>query len=210
MALAERAIADVRSLHAVVNPQPTPPELAFCLDCFCRKKKLESTKRDGIDADFPELRSFGPLSFGSWIGGDRDGNPFVTADSTREALDMARHVIIDHYIAETVRLIGQLSMSTRRIGVSDALAQRTRTYEKQLGERYSRWKQITSAEFYRHFLEFLIARLRFGRRSSKHEHSYKSAQQFEEDLSLIRDSLCSNRLRGEPWLVEQKQEQKLQ
>ena len=151
--------------------------------------ELEESLRDVYNADaaVPEL-----LSFGSWIGGDRDGNPFVTADSTREAVDMARHVIIDHYIAETVRLIGQLSMSTRRIGVSDALAQRTRAYEKKLGERYSRWKQITSAELYRHFLEFLIARLRFSRRSSKHEHSYQSPQQFEEDLGIIRDSLCSN------------------
>jgi phosphoenolpyruvate carboxylase len=139
------------------------------------------------DANVPEV-----LSFGSWIGGDRDGNPFVTAASTREALDMARHVIIDHYIAETARLIGQLSMSTRRIGVSDALTQRTRAYETKLGERYSRWKQITSAELYRHFLEFLIARLRFSRRSSKHEHSYASPQQFEEDLNIIRASLCAN------------------
>src|SRR6202045_3216046 len=151
--------------------------------------ELEESLRDVYNAaaQVPEA-----LSFGSWIGGDRDGNPFVTADSTREALDMARHVIIDHYIAETVRLIGQLSMSTRRIAVSDALAQRTRAYEEKLGERYSRWKQITSAELYRHFLEFLIAPLRFSRRSSKHEHSYKSPQQFEEDLSIIRDSLCAN------------------
>jgi phosphoenolpyruvate carboxylase len=151
--------------------------------------ELQESLRDLYDAssDVPEV-----LSFGSWIGGDRDGNPFVTADSTREALDMARHVIIDHYIAEALRLIGQLSMSTRRIGVSDALTQRTRAYEKKLGERYSRWKQITSAELYRHFLEFLIARLRFSRRSSKHEHSYKSPQQFEEDLGIIRDSLCAS------------------
>jgi phosphoenolpyruvate carboxylase len=151
--------------------------------------ELEESLRDvyNAEAQVPEV-----LSFGSWIGGDRDGNPFVTADSTREALDMARHVIIDHYIAETVRLIGQLSMSMRRIDVSNALAQRVREYEKKLGERYSRWKQITSAELYRHFLEFLIARLRFSRRSSKHEHSYKSPQRFEEDLSIIRDSLCAN------------------
>ena len=139
------------------------------------------------DAEITEL-----LSYGSWIGGDRDGNPFVTADSTRDAVSQARHVVIDHYIAETTRLIGQLSMSTRRIGVSDALAQRVRKYDKQLGEKYSRWKQITAAELYRHFLEFLIARLRFTRKSSKHEHSYKSPQQFEEDLVIIRDSLCAN------------------
>jgi phosphoenolpyruvate carboxylase len=166
--------------------------------------ELEESLRDvyGNDAEARELPSsmplsfgslsFGSLSFGSWIGGDRDGNPFVTAASTREALDMARQVIIDHYIAETTRLIGQLSMSTRRIAVSPALAQRVRIYDETFGEKYSRWKQITAAELYRHFLEFLIARLRFTRKSSKHEHAYKSPQQLEEDLGIIRDSLAAN------------------
>ncbi len=144
---------------------------------------------------FPDERFEVPpfLQFGSWIGGDRDGNPFVTAASTVDALDMARGTIIDHYIAETTRLISQLSMSTRRIGVSAPLAKRVREYDDKLGEKYSRWKQITSAELYRHFLEFLIARLRFSRKSSKHEHAYQSSQPFEEDLNLIRDSLHANR-----------------
>ncbi len=141
----------------------------------------------GASADVSRL-----LAFGSWIGGDRDGNPFVTADSTRAAIGMARHVIIDHYIAEATRLITQLSVSTRRIAVSPALAERTRAYEKQLGEKYSRWKQISGAEIYRHFLEYLIARLRFSRNSSKHEHAYKSSAEFEDDLRVIHDSLCAN------------------
>ncbi len=158
--------------------------------------ELEESLRDVYgsedDAEARELFSIESLSFGSWIGGDRDGNPFVTAASTREAVDMARQVIIDHYIAETTRLIGQLSMSTRRIEVSPALAQRVREYNEKLGEKYSRWKQITAAELYRHFLEFLIARLRFTRKSSKPERAYKSPQQFEEDLRIIRDSLDAN------------------
>ena len=156
--------------------------------------ELEESWRDvyGVHAGVLEPFSLGSLSFGSWIGGDRDGNPFVTADSTRDAVTMARHVIVDHYIAETTRLIGHLSMSTRRIEVSDALALRVREYEKQLGEKYSRWKQITAAELYRHYLEFLIARLRFTRKSSKHEHAYKSPRQLEEDLGIIHDSLCAN------------------
>jgi phosphoenolpyruvate carboxylase len=83
-------------------------------------------------------------------------------------------------------------MSTRRIGVSAPLSRRVREYDEEFGEKYSRWKQITAAELYRHFLEFLIARLRFTRKSSKHEHAYKSPEQFEEDLALIRDSLCAN------------------
>jgi phosphoenolpyruvate carboxylase len=148
--------------------------------------ELEGSLRDvyGATAEVSEL-----LSFGSWIGGDRDGNPYVTADSTRAALEMARHVIIDHYIAETTHLIGQLSMSTRRIGLSDLLVHHLELYEKDLGEKYSRWKQITAAEIYRQFLEYLIARLRFSRNSSKHKHAYKSPAQFADDLNLVRDSL---------------------
>jgi phosphoenolpyruvate carboxylase len=151
--------------------------------------ELKESLRDvyGADAELPEL-----LSFGSWIGGDRDGNPNVTAASTCEALSMARHVVVDHYIAETARLIGQLSMSTRRIGVSDALVQRVQQDEERLGEEHSRWKQITAAELYRHFLEFLIARLRFSRDSSEHVHAYKSSQHFEKDLCIICDSLRAN------------------
>ena len=81
--------------------------------------ELEESLSDIYDND--EIPAV--LSFGSWIGGDRDGNPFVTAASTVDALDMARGTIIDHYIAETTRLITQLSMSTRRIGVSRASRQ---------------------------------------------------------------------------------------
>jgi phosphoenolpyruvate carboxylase len=141
----------------------------------------------GVDAEVQHL-----LSFGSWIGGDRDGNPFVTAQSTRAAVTMARQVVIDHYIGVTTRLIGQLSMSTRRIRVSEALTQRIARYESLLGEKYSHWKQITVAEPYRHCLEYLIARLRFTRNSSKHARAYKTPQEFVADLSIIRESLCAN------------------
>jgi phosphoenolpyruvate carboxylase len=136
----------------------------------------------------PEL-----LHFGSWIGGDRDGNPYVTASSTRDALRIARHLIIDHYSAEVTRLVSQLSMSLRRIGASQAIRQRIRDYETNLGEEHSRWKRITDVELYRHFLDFVAARLRFSRDSSAHAHAYKSAAEFESDLLLVRESLCANR-----------------
>jgi phosphoenolpyruvate carboxylase len=83
-------------------------------------------------------------------------------------------------------------MSIRRIGVSENLSERVCEYEKRLGEKYSRWKQITAAEIYRQFLDYLIARLRFSRNSSRHEHAYKSSEEFAEDLGIIRDSLSAN------------------
>jgi phosphoenolpyruvate carboxylase len=139
-------------------------------------------------ANLPEL-----LHFGSWIGGDRDGNPYVTAHCTRDALRMARHLIIDHYVAEVNRLVSQLSMSLRRIDTSEALVRRVREYETNLGEEHSRWKRITEAELYRHFLDFIAARLHFSRDNSVPPHAYRSAREFEDDLVLIRESLCSNR-----------------
>jgi phosphoenolpyruvate carboxylase len=139
-------------------------------------------------SDLPEV-----LHFGSWIGGDRDGNPHVTAHSTRDALRMARHVIIDHYVAEVTRLVGYLSQSVRRIGISGDLARRVHEYEAVLGEEHSRWKAISEAEVYRYFLELVAARLRYSRESSEHTLGYKSAAEFERDLSLIRDSLAAHR-----------------
>jgi phosphoenolpyruvate carboxylase len=149
-------------------------------------RSVDSTSPD--ESKLPEL-----LHFGSWIGGDRDGNPLVTAESTRDALAMARHVLIDHYVAEITRLVGQLSMSLRRISASQALTRRIREYESTLGEEHSRWQRITEAELYRHFLDFVAARLRYSRDSSAHAQAYKSAKEFEADLLLMRDSLCANR-----------------
>jgi len=133
------------------------------------------------------------LEFGSWIGGDRDGNPHVTADCTRDALRMARNLIIDHYLAEIARLVGHLSMSVRRIGVSEAVQQRAQDYEEKLGEGHSRWKRITEAELYRHLLELMAARLRYGRDAGESALGYTSAAEFESDLRLIRDSLGAHR-----------------
>src|SRR6267378_807052 len=155
--------------------------------------ELEDAGRDvyGLDPDqgkIPEV-----LEFGSWIGGDRDGNPFVTAHCTRDALRMARHVIIDHYVGEITRLVGQLSMSLRRIRASEPLVRRVREYESSLGEEHSRWKRITEAELYRHFLDFVAARLRYSRDSSAHAHAYESAREFKNDLVIMAESLCANR-----------------
>jgi phosphoenolpyruvate carboxylase len=155
--------------------------------------ELESSVRDVLGEAAPgELRLPNVLQFGSWIGGDRDGNPHVTADSTRDALRMARHMIVDHYLAEITRLVGHLSMSVRRIGVSDELTRRVSEYENVLGEEHSFWKRITEAELYRRFLELMGARLRASRDSSGQASGYKSAAEFEGDLQLVRHSLAAH------------------
>ncbi len=61
------------------------------------------------------------LSFGSWIGGDRDGNPFVTAAVTAEALRLNRGLAVEKYRAAARALERDLTVSDRRARVSDAL-----------------------------------------------------------------------------------------
>ena len=61
------------------------------------------------------------LRAGSWIGGDRDGNPFVTADSLRLALSRAAEAVLGHYLDSVHALGAELSISTEHARVSDAL-----------------------------------------------------------------------------------------
>ncbi len=78
-------------------------------------------------AELPQL-----VSFGSWIGGDRDGNPFVTPEATREALAMAHDLLLTHYRNRLQNLFDQLAPSTRLIAVSPELTLLLGSYLEQL------------------------------------------------------------------------------
>ena len=58
---------------------------------------------------------------GSWIGGDRDGNPFVTADTLNYAIRAQSALAFEHYLGEVHRLGAELSLSSRLIHPTDAL-----------------------------------------------------------------------------------------
>ena len=62
------------------------------------------------------------FNIGSWIGGDRDGNPFVTADVTQHAVQMHSTVAMDYYLDAVQALIAQFSLSEFLVKVSPALA----------------------------------------------------------------------------------------
>ena len=61
------------------------------------------------------------ISMGSWIGGDRDGNPFVTADVLRLAVEMQAEVAYEHHLTSIHQLSRELSMSARLITPTDPL-----------------------------------------------------------------------------------------
>jgi phosphoenolpyruvate carboxylase len=130
------------------------------------------------------------LSFGSWIGGDRDGNPFVTVDSTHEALERARNTVLSHYISEVERAVEQLSASSRQVPVADDFREKLNEYSGHMGEEPARLARISSTELYRKFLTFAMLRLRHARERS--EWAYRSAEDFLSDLKLVRESLTEN------------------
>ena len=155
--------------------------------------ELADSFRDVYGLPFNQRELPQVLRFGSWIGGDRDGNPFVTPEYTQEALQRARGVIIDHYIAEIQRVISQLSSSVHQIAVSQRLRTQLDQYTAAIGEEHSRLARISRTELYRRFLNFVVVRLRHSREDSTHAKAYTTAGQFEQDLMVVRESLNTNR-----------------
>jgi phosphoenolpyruvate carboxylase len=152
--------------------------------------EMAGSFREVYDIDLQDRELPRVLSFGSWIGGDRDGNPFVTAECTRDALQMARNVIIDHYLNQISRAIELLSSSMRQVGISSALRQRMKEYEALMPSAPTR--RISGAELYRLFLELVEARLRATRKVPATSPAYRDSSEFAADMVLLRESLSEN------------------
>lgn len=143
------------------------------------------------------------VSFGSWIGGDRDGNPFVTPDQTREALAMAYGLLMQHYGRRLQEIFEQLGSSTQQAPVSAALTTKLEEYlaklktanQNALAERFP-------LESTRLMLACIMMRLGGVPQSSARLtippgppalEPYARAADLLADLTLIRDSLAENR-----------------
>ncbi len=144
------------------------------------------------------------LGFGSWIGGDRDGNPFVTPQVTRQAIQESRARLLDYYLTRIQALTELITSSAQQRPVSRELQSRLEGYFSQLrtGEEVlfgSRFQH----EIYRRYLSCIAARLRSTagrspRNGSALEHSlaalgsYASAHELASDLEVLRRSLAEN------------------
>ncbi|HKY43299.1 MAG TPA: phosphoenolpyruvate carboxylase, partial [Pyrinomonadaceae bacterium] len=132
------------------------------------------------------------LRFGSWIGGDRDGNPLVTPECTRDALQIARETILHYYIERVNDLIWQLSPSTYQVPVSTQLEAALNSYAATVSAPELNPERHPSQEVYRRFLDYVLARLVLARDEPNHTNAYKNAAEFREDLSVARRSLSAN------------------
>ena len=145
----------------------------------------------GLDLDENTLPNL--VHFGSWIGGDRDGNPLVKPDCIRDALQMARALILREYLNDVESLSDRLSSSRRQTGVSEELLSRLQHYENTIAGVHLAWGPHNTTESYRRFLSYMFHKLQQSRESAGAPAAYRDAREFEDDLLLVNSSLRSNR-----------------
>jgi phosphoenolpyruvate carboxylase len=126
-----------------------------------------------------------PLRFGTWIGGDADGNPATTAETAREARRRARELLRLRYRAEVRTLAAELGMSSRLVGVSEELRESIARDERELSEYAAAIGDQNLDEPYRRKLSFVWRRLDADR--------YERGEELLADLDVLDRSLRANR-----------------
>ncbi|TXM18464.1 phosphoenolpyruvate carboxylase [Streptococcus pneumoniae] len=135
------------------------------------------------------LKQAKPITMGMWIGGDRDGNPFVTAETLKQSALTQCEVIMNYYDKKIYQLYREFSLSTSIVNVS-----------KQVGEmaRQSKDNSIyREKELYRRALFDIQSKIQATKTYLIEDEEvgtrYETANDFYKDLIAIRDSLLENK-----------------
>ncbi|MDH4317363.1 MAG: phosphoenolpyruvate carboxylase [Desulfobulbaceae bacterium] len=133
------------------------------------------------------------LHFGSWIGGDRDGNPFVTAEVTAKTLTILRQAALDAHLAECREMYQKLSMSVRRVGINLELEQRLTEVLERWPQMIPRVDRVPEHELYRRWMRVIEWRLQQSRVAvpfvEPPNGAYRRGCELLADVELVRDSL---------------------
>ncbi|WP_040725756.1 phosphoenolpyruvate carboxylase [Thiomicrorhabdus sp. Kp2] len=143
------------------------------------------------------------LTFGSWIGGDRDGNPFVTHDTTVKALLLQSRAVIYEYKKRIFDLSSKLTHSRYLCNISQEIINRSTIVDADLIEAvFKKRPERFKDEPYRRFLYLMEGRLNKNlqyieawlndEKNDKSSFAYTSETELLEDLELIYNSLCNH------------------
>lgn len=131
------------------------------------------------------------LRFGSWVGGDMDGNPNVGADTIEATLAAQRGSILRAYRRDLAKLSRTLSQSSERVGVDAAVYARIDDYRARFPDAAARLRARNADMPYRALLALIDARLEATDAGAAH--AYAGPQEFLADLDRIATSLAANR-----------------
>jgi phosphoenolpyruvate carboxylase len=148
-------------------------------------RDLESTIREtypDFDEPVPPL-----LSFGSWIGGDRDGNPNVTPQMTAAALALMKNACLSHHEARVRALGNRVTLSERVAGEPDELRALLESLEPRFPEVAALARERSPEEPYRRLFKLVAARLRATRKGW--EHGYGRPDELLDDLRVAERAL---------------------
>jgi len=135
------------------------------------------------------------FQFGSWIGGDRDGNPFVTNEVTRQTLYSNRSMVLAHYQQRLEQLLEKLSISRNAISLPES-------FEKSLSEMLDSietGEALTArnpGEVFRQFVVGMLVKMKGTIADQAGQVCYRTADEFISDITALEkgliDSACNN------------------
>ncbi len=141
------------------------------------------------------------LRLGSWVGGDRDGNPFVTPAITEQTLRMQKDLVLRLYMRAIDGMYGLLS-SSDRFGISQELEESLAQDHKLFPSEAASFQQRYPRQPYRQKMAFVYRKLQATAEGNRrpwradrlaHPDEYASAEDFVAELELMADSLCCHR-----------------
>ncbi|MGX7078662.1 phosphoenolpyruvate carboxylase [Gemella parahaemolysans] len=136
-----------------------------------------------------ELKNETPITMGMWIGGDRDGNPFVTAETLNLSAMKQCELITTYYIEKLNSLYRTFSMSSHVTKGSKEL--------EELANRSSDTSEYREKELYRKAISYIKEKLENTReyllQDKELEDKYLTADEFIDDLTIIEKSLLENK-----------------
>ncbi|MCA9259256.1 MAG: phosphoenolpyruvate carboxylase, partial [Planctomycetales bacterium] len=171
--------------------------------------QIVSELREALAATYPDAKFHVEpcVAFGSWIGGDRDGHPFVTPEVTEQTIVWLRQAALEFHLNACRELRDSLSLSTRQMSYETALAER-------VARAAARWpaleKSVSSLppnEIIRRWLTVIEYRLQQTQRITfalpEAEAAYASPAKLIADVQLVYDTLIASE--AGPLLAEQVQ-----
>jgi len=156
-------------------------------------EELENQIKKQYELEKIKIPNF--LRFGSWVGGDRDGNPYVTHKVTYEVLRMQKRIALEKYIEEINHIKRQLSSSAKIAPVNPELIESVEEDRKLIPEEIDIKNPL---EFYRIKLEYVHKKLLNTIAANEDKevtdgYHYSSKEELLTDLNLIDKSLRENR-----------------
>lgn len=179
-------------LHYFIN---VFPEIIPVLD----RRLRQAWQHLGLDSRLLyEKNAFPRIGFGDWVGGDRDGHPFVTAETTRRTLQRLRLNAFVVLKRKLVSLVQHLSFAIQVEATPATLQKRTGQMRLELGERGEEALHRNQGEAFRQFVNLIITKLPVdiarGHATSLHERegSYVYSDELLNDLRLLQNALLEH------------------